>query len=77
MDPKCFSNGKDQSKNYKLNEKSDVYSIGVLMWQISSGRRPFNNEFSDYDLARNIIGGKREEIVDGTPIEYSNLYRGK
>ena len=41
VDPKCLDNGKNQSKNYKLNKKSDVYSIGVLMWQISSGRKPF------------------------------------
>ncbi|GET02861.1 kinase-like domain-containing protein [Rhizophagus clarus] len=71
IDPKFLS--KEQNQNYELNEKSDVYSIGVLLWQISSGRQPFNIE-SD-DLAHDIIAGKREEIIDGTPIEYSNLYR--
>ena len=40
-DPKCFNNDKDQSENYEPNEKSDVYSIGVLLWQVSSGRQPF------------------------------------
>ena len=35
VDPKCFNNGNNQSKNHKLNKKSDIYSIGVLMWQIS------------------------------------------
>ena len=77
MDPKCFSNGKDQSKNYKLNEKSDVYSIGVLMWQISSGRKPFYKADYDIRLALEILNGKREGIIDGTPIKYSNLYQGK
>ncbi len=35
---------------YILNPKSDVYSIGVLLWQISSGRRPFYTENVEYDL---------------------------
>ncbi|GBC00004.1 hypothetical protein RclHR1_03700011 [Rhizophagus clarus] len=30
-----------ESENYVLNKKSDVYSIGVIMWQISSGYRTF------------------------------------
>ena len=78
VNPKCLSNGKNQSKNHKLNKQSDVYSIGVLMWQISSGCKPFNAE-TDYDveLSLEIISGKREEIIDGTLIEYSNLYEGK
>ncbi|GBC52592.2 uncharacterized protein OCT59_028773 [Rhizophagus irregularis] len=60
--------------DYKLNEKSDVYSIGVLMWQISSGIRPFSDLNYDAGLMLSIVNGKREEIIDNTPIEYSNLY---
>ncbi len=77
VDPKCFYNDRNQIQNYELNKKSDVYSIGVLMWQISSGRKPFNAE-TDYDvgLALAIVNGKREGIINGTPIEYSNLYEG-
>lgn len=33
VDPKRFNNNK-----YQLNKKSDIYSVGVIMWQISSGR---------------------------------------
>ena len=78
VDPKSFSNGIDMSRNCKLNKKSDVYSIGVLMWQISSGRKPFYED-NNYDvgLALAILNGKREGIIDGTPVEYSNLYKGK
>jgi len=74
VDPKRLND-----KNYKLNEKSDVYSIGVLMWQISSGRQPFCAEGADYDmkLSLDIINGKREKVIDGTPFEYSKLYQGK
>ncbi|CAI2195649.1 13916_t:CDS:2, partial [Funneliformis geosporum] len=45
-DPKAFNHQhtiNNPRKNYKLNKKSDVYSIGVLMWQISSGCQPFDS----------------------------------
>ena len=76
IDPKTLNN---QNKNYKLDKKSDVYSIGVLMWQISSGYRPFYAEGANYDIALtlDIISEKREEIINGTPTEYSNLYQSK
>ena len=75
-DPKSFNN---EGQNYRLNEKSDVYSVGILMWQISSGYKPFHVEDINYDvsLVLAIINGKREKIIVGTPIEYSNLYQGK
>ncbi|PKK58430.1 hypothetical protein RhiirC2_687558, partial [Rhizophagus irregularis] len=44
------------------------------MWQISSGRQPFENIEHDISLTLAIHGGKREEIINGTPIEYSNMY---
>ena len=81
VDPKYFNNIKNKNKNqhYILNSKSDVYSVGVLLWQISSGHRPFYAENEEYDanLIMEIIEGKREKIVEFTPIEYSNLYEGK
>uniref|UniRef100_U9SX76 Protein kinase domain-containing protein n=1 Tax=Rhizophagus irregularis (strain DAOM 181602 / DAOM 197198 / MUCL 43194) TaxID=747089 RepID=U9SX76_RHIID len=77
IDPKYLNNIKDKSQLYKLNAKSDVYSVGVLLWQISSGHRPFYAENVEYDanLIMNIIKGLREKIVKDTPIEYSNLYK--
>ena len=71
VDPKKLS-----SQNYKLNEQSDVYSIGTLLWQISSGSNPFYGADHDATLIVSIINGKRENIIDGTPIKYSNLYAG-
>ncbi|GBC04576.1 hypothetical protein RclHR1_05750008 [Rhizophagus clarus] len=57
-----------------LNEKNDVYSIGVLLWKISSGRPPFDNELYDANLIKKILQGYRETIVPDTPADYSNLY---
>ncbi|POG59843.1 kinase-like domain-containing protein [Rhizophagus irregularis DAOM 181602=DAOM 197198] len=55
--------------------KSDIYSISMLMWEISSGQPPFNNHEHDYDLAMNIVNGIRPKIVPGTPLEYKNLMK--
>ncbi|PKY62539.1 kinase-like protein, partial [Rhizophagus irregularis] len=70
VDPKSF----EDKENYKLNKKSDVYSIGVLLWQISSGYRPFREVDYGLSLMLSILTGKREKIIDETPIKYSKLY---
>jgi serine/threonine protein kinase len=71
IDPKHFT-----IENYKLNKKSDIYSIGILLWQISSGRRPFCDINYDIKLSLEIINGKREKIIEGTPDEYTKIYTG-
>ncbi|GBB90972.1 hypothetical protein RclHR1_18040001 [Rhizophagus clarus] len=53
--------------------KSDIYSIAMLMWEISSGRPPFNNHEHDYYLATNIINGMRPKITSEIPLKYKNL----
>src|SRR6266498_962338 len=53
--------------------KSDIYSIAILMWEISSEQLPFIKHEHDYNLAMNIINGIRPKIVSGTPIDYKNL----
>ncbi|RGB26486.1 kinase-like domain-containing protein [Rhizophagus diaphanus] len=60
--------------NLKLNEKSDVYSIGVLLWEISSGIPPFHEESNKFNLIYEILRGRREVIIPNTPNDYSNLY---
>ncbi|GBC09474.1 hypothetical protein RclHR1_00890010 [Rhizophagus clarus] len=73
MDPKALNEG----LNYKLNKKSEVYSVEILMWQISSGYLPFSREPTNYDrrlIFLSIINGKREKVIDGTPVKYNNLY---
>ena len=73
IDPKILMD----SKNLKLNEKSDVYSIGVLLWEISSGKPPFNENTNKISLIYDISQGQREEIIPDTPSDYAKLYTGK
>jgi hypothetical protein len=68
-DPQCFKNIK-----YKKNKESDIYSLGVLFWEISSGRFPFSDCLRCL-LKDHIKDGNREEPIEGTPPEYQKLYQ--
>jgi serine/threonine protein kinase len=61
------------SKEYSY--ASDIYSIGMLMWEISSGHPPFSNLHHDYYLAMNIVDGMRPNITSETPLEYEELMK--
>ena len=63
-----------QEPNHKRNEKSDIYSLGILFWEISSGRTPFLN-FNSTFIPHNICGGLRETPVVNTPLKYQQLYQ--
>ncbi|RGB39545.1 kinase-like domain-containing protein, partial [Rhizophagus diaphanus] len=71
VDPQSYSN-----QNYKLNKKSEIYSIEILLWEISSGRLPFYIENKSYDicLSIDISQGLRETPIPDTPIDYINIY---
>ncbi|CAB4396088.1 unnamed protein product [Rhizophagus irregularis] len=68
-DPKMFK----VNVTSQLDKKSDVYSVGVLLWEISSGKPPFGDDCS-VELVIQIISGVREEVIPNTPTYYSELY---
>ncbi|POG63182.1 kinase-like domain-containing protein, partial [Rhizophagus irregularis DAOM 181602=DAOM 197198] len=70
-DPQSFNSS---TSLYVLNEKSDVYSIGVLLWEISSGRPPFSDELNYLGLVMKIFQGLREKPILDTPEEYIKIY---
>ncbi|GBB89412.1 hypothetical protein RclHR1_01610003 [Rhizophagus clarus] len=77
VDPKSFSRRRNNNNQmYSLDKRSDVYSIGVLLWELSSGKPPFYTEGDQYDigLAVDISQGLRETIVPDTPEEYIKIY---
>ncbi|RIB14212.1 hypothetical protein C2G38_2195747 [Gigaspora rosea] len=60
---------------YKFNKSSDIYSIGILLWEISSGIIPFKSKLTnDISLFKEIINGKREVAIIGTPTNYKKIY---
>jgi serine/threonine protein kinase len=72
IDPKSFI----KNTRYLLNEKSDVYSTGILLWEISSGQPPFHNMDHDVGLALSISQGLRETPFPGTSEDYIKIYTG-
>ncbi|KAF0469708.1 kinase-like protein [Gigaspora margarita] len=59
---------------FKREKPSDIYSLGVLFWELSSGVPPFKNMTGETIVARKIISGEREAPINGTPIDFMNLY---
>ncbi|CAB4426456.1 unnamed protein product [Rhizophagus irregularis] len=61
--------------SFPYTKSSDIYSFGVLMWEISSGFPPFKNSDNIFVLGFAINGGTRETVIPDTPIEYEELYK--
>ncbi|CAB5382565.1 unnamed protein product [Rhizophagus irregularis] len=75
IDPQNYN--MNNNYHYKPNKKSDVYSVGVLLWEISSGRTPFESYSDNYQriaLMLEIPNGKRETPVSDTPSDYIDIY---
>jgi serine/threonine protein kinase len=70
MEPKLLSDQK-----FQYTKPSDIYSFGVLMWEISSGKVPFEDYDNNALLSIDITKGKRETTTPDTPKEYENLYK--
>ncbi|GBC05096.1 hypothetical protein RclHR1_06020011 [Rhizophagus clarus] len=72
VDPKMF----DRETKYILNEKSDIYSLGIIFWEITSRSLPFNYVKKDrITLILEILKGKREEPISGTNAKFMGLYQ--
>jgi len=58
-----------------FSKASDIYSIGMIIWELTTGCKPFDNIEHDVDLIYKIIDGKRPEITDDTPEDFANLMK--
>ncbi|RHZ53155.1 hypothetical protein Glove_450g24 [Diversispora epigaea] len=58
---------------YQYSQASDIYSVGVIMWVISTGKRPFANRAYNAELAVDIFNGLRLKINKDTPQCYLEL----
>ena len=69
IEPQCFSD-----ETYKRDKRSDVYSLGNLLWEIFSGYPPFKS-FSKFVIGSKILSGEREPPIEGMPQEYIELHQ--
>ncbi|CAG8598690.1 14629_t:CDS:2 [Dentiscutata erythropus] len=63
-----------QLNKQKDGTKLNIFSLGVLFWEVSNnGNPPFNNRF-DITLVVKVIDGFRESPIKGTPNKYVEIY---
>ncbi|RIA88012.1 kinase-like domain-containing protein [Glomus cerebriforme] len=67
------------NSSYEQDIKSDIYSLGTLLWELSSERPPFSNyiqkAFSVAQIKKILLNGEREDPVENTPLKYLRLYQ--
>ena len=52
----------------KYDTKCEVYSFGMLLWEIAECKLPYE-QFEDFlELTRKVVGGYRENFTPGTDI---------
>jgi len=80
LDPNIFDTKKSEA-SYNLTKKSDIYSLGMLLWELTSCSSPFNfeslDDFGKESITLDILEGKREIPVSGTDRKFVKLYQSK
>ncbi|CAB4392685.1 unnamed protein product [Rhizophagus irregularis] len=71
VDPKVF----DRKTPSKINEKSDIYNLGFLFWELTSCTPPFDGLDDDEQIICKILSGGREEPVLDTNVKFIELYQ--
>ncbi|CAI2165025.1 8463_t:CDS:2 [Funneliformis geosporum] len=56
-----------------FSKASDIYSLGMIMWEFTTGCKPFANVDHNVHLIIDIINGKRPKITSDTPECFANL----
>ena len=57
----------------KNTKQSDIYSVGMLMWEIFAGHPPFDDKAHDADLIFKILEGLRPQILPSMPDDYAQM----
>ena len=54
---------------------ADIYSFGIIIWEMTSGVPAFHDISHDFQLSLGICKGVRPEIIEGTMPEYVELMK--
>ncbi|KAF0546053.1 kinase-like protein [Gigaspora margarita] len=67
IDPQYLKNGN------KITMKSDIYSLGVMFWELTSGIPPFHN-IPEMAIILEILNNNRKKTIDNnTPLNYPDI----
>ena len=56
-------------------KESDIYSFGMIMWEFTTGKKPFHDRPHNHLLISDILNGERPQITDDTPEFYAELMK--
>ena len=56
-------------------KESDVYSFGMIMWEFTTGKKPFHDREHNRFLITDILNGERPQVTDDTPEFYAELMK--
>ena len=56
-------------------KESDVYSFGMIMWEFTTGKKPFHDRPHNHLLISDILNGERPQVTDDTPEFYAELMK--
>src|SRR5437870_3062078 len=51
----------------EIEEESDIYSFGMIIWENTKGKKPFYNRSHNHPLILDILEGRRPVITEDTP----------
>lgn len=55
------------------DKKTDVYAMGIILWEIISRQFPYNTFDNDMQIIMHVSRGGRETIPDASPSQYAGL----
>ena len=56
-------------------KETDIYSFGMIMWEFTTGKKPFHDRPHDEYLILDILKGERPQITNDTPEFYAELIK--
>lgn len=62
-------------QGHPFSKASDIFSLAMIMWELSSEKLPFADRPHDNNLVLDICRGIRPDIVKGTPKCYVDLMK--